>query len=507
MSHEWFSRYVFACSASGLRLRAFGDERLVRLAAGGSERAFAAIYERHHQALYRYCRSIVRNEHDAQDVLQTTMARALRALRKGPPDAPLRPWLFRIAHNEAISVLRARKPTAELGEADQLTGPSVEGRAEERARFALLIADLGDLPERQRSALVMRELSGLSHSEIAAALELSLSGVKQAIFAARVGLQEFAKGRAMACAEIQRLISDADGRALRGRSVRAHLRWCPGCGALRDAIGQRKSDLAVIAPPLPAAAAAGLLARLLGGGGHAGGGGGLATAAAGKATTAALAGKLATAAVVITTIGVGAPKIVEHATTADQATPAGSHDTMVRHSAARSAGVSPVTASTPTPRGRARTDRQARAHAPSMDTDHRSDSPAPLNAAATHPAATTRPAGTSPGRGATRAGSHTPTAPGAPARARRPSRSPSRSTTPARPSTPAPTRRVPTISRPRTPAASQNTGGQTTPTRPTPTTLDPSITSTGESPAPPHTNAPSPAGPAVADRSSTNPRG
>src|SRR5215212_8417570 len=92
-------------SPSGLAFRGFGDDRLVRLAARGSERAFAVIYERHHQALYRYCRSIVRDQHDAQDVLQTTMARALTALRKGPPDAPLRPWLFRIAHNESISLL------------------------------------------------------------------------------------------------------------------------------------------------------------------------------------------------------------------------------------------------------------------------------------------------------------------------------------------------------------------------------------------------------------------
>src|SRR5947207_668913 len=112
-------------SVSGLGLRVFGDDRLVRLlVAGGSERAFATLYERHHRALYRYCRSIVRDEHDAQDVLQTTMARALASLRKGPPDAPLRAWLFRIAHNEAISLLRARRPTAPLDEADHFGGSS-----------------------------------------------------------------------------------------------------------------------------------------------------------------------------------------------------------------------------------------------------------------------------------------------------------------------------------------------------------------------------------------------
>lgn len=55
------------------RLGVFGDERLARLVGTGSERAFGAIYERYHQPLYRYCRSIVRDDCDAQDALQSTM--------------------------------------------------------------------------------------------------------------------------------------------------------------------------------------------------------------------------------------------------------------------------------------------------------------------------------------------------------------------------------------------------------------------------------------------------
>src|SRR5512142_2508170 len=90
-----------------------GDERLVRLAAAGHERAFAIVYERHHQALYRYCRSILRNDADAQDALQSTFTAAFAALGRGSPDAPIRPWLFRIAHNEAVSALRRRRPSVE----------------------------------------------------------------------------------------------------------------------------------------------------------------------------------------------------------------------------------------------------------------------------------------------------------------------------------------------------------------------------------------------------------
>src|SRR5690349_2489733 len=133
-----------------------GDERLARLVSDGNKQAFAPLYERYYQPLYRYCRSIVHDDLDAQDALQSTFASAFAALRKGQRDAPLRPWLFRIAHNEAVSVIRRRRPAEELSEASEPCGDSAEEQAGERARFALLLRDLGELPERQRSALVLR---------------------------------------------------------------------------------------------------------------------------------------------------------------------------------------------------------------------------------------------------------------------------------------------------------------------------------------------------------------
>src|ERR1700752_4825980 len=94
--------------AKPLSLARLSDEFLARQAGRRSERAFAALYERYHQQLYRYCRSIVRNDGDAQDVLQSTFTAALSALQRTRRNAPLRPWLYRIAHNEAMTVLRRR---------------------------------------------------------------------------------------------------------------------------------------------------------------------------------------------------------------------------------------------------------------------------------------------------------------------------------------------------------------------------------------------------------------
>jgi RNA polymerase sigma factor (sigma-70 family) len=279
-----------------------GEDRLARLAGDGNERAFAVLYERHYQPLYRYCRSLVRNDADAQDALQSTFTAALAALRRGQRDAPLRPWLFRIAHNESISLLRRRRPDAALSEATESTVPSAEHSAEDRARLAALVGDLSQLPERQRGALLMRELSGLSHDQIAQAFGISLGAAKQTVFEARRSLAEFAEGRAMACDEIQRVISDGDGRARRARRVRAHLRDCSRCAAFATAISGREADLRALSPALPVAAASGILARLTGlGSGHGSGASGVAASATGKAATTVMSLKAATAGVALVT--------------------------------------------------------------------------------------------------------------------------------------------------------------------------------------------------------------
>lgn len=300
-------------------LKLFGDERLAKLVATGNERAFAVLFERYHQPLYRYCRSILRHESDAQDALQSAFAGALVALRRGQRDAPLKPWLFRIAHNESISLLRRRRTSGlEIPEGTEPLAASAEERAQEREQLALLVADLQELPDRQRGALVMRELSGLSHEEIAAALGTSPGTAKQAIFEARSALLEFAEGRAMSCDEICRTVSDGDRRALRARRVRAHLRECSPCAAFAAAIPARRAELRAMTAPLAPLAAAGLLARLTGGGSALGGsgggsaGGGALSTVAGKLAAAGLTGKALVTAAVVTGAAAGVAGTLNH---------------------------------------------------------------------------------------------------------------------------------------------------------------------------------------------------
>ncbi|HEX6618262.1 MAG TPA: sigma-70 family RNA polymerase sigma factor [Solirubrobacteraceae bacterium] len=288
--------------------------------ARGDDAALTAMYERHHQALYRYCRSILHDDEDARDALQSTMAKALSALRDEERDFELRPWLFRIAHNEAISRLRQRRDSVDLDAVGTLGTDSLAQTVEDRERLALLRADLRDLPERQRSALVLRELSGLSHEEIAVVLDSSASAVKQTIFEARAGLHECAEGRTMLCADVQRALSDGDGRVLRGRRMRAHVRSCRACRTFKTALAHRPADLAALAPALPATAGAALLAHLLPGAAKAGLASSAGTAAgagagAGGGIAATVASKVAIVAVATATLA-GTGSVVRDAVTA-----------------------------------------------------------------------------------------------------------------------------------------------------------------------------------------------
>jgi RNA polymerase sigma factor (sigma-70 family) len=289
--------------------------------AHGDGASFSALYEQHHQELFRYCRSIVRHEQDAQDVLQNTMVKAFRALQGEDRELDIRPWLFRIAHNEAISLLRRRRETHEVPDLAELGG-GMDERLIEREDLRALQADLADLSETQRSALVLRELNGLGHAEIALVLDSSPQSVKQSIYEARSALLESREGREMACEAIRRTLSDADGRTLRGRRLRAHLRSCRGCRQFKADLVQRPRDLAAMAPPLPAAASAALLHHLLAGSGKATGGT-FAGAGSGVSGVAGVLGTKAAITAAILATAAGGTAIVTHPFTHHAGTGAG----------------------------------------------------------------------------------------------------------------------------------------------------------------------------------------
>jgi RNA polymerase sigma factor (sigma-70 family) len=312
--------------AGSVAMRALSDESLALRAIEGDEGAFAAIFDRHHQSLHRYCLALLGSSQDAQDALQNTMIKALRALPGEERRIALKPWLYRIAHNESIELLRRRRETRPLDPDLAVTGYGLAEATATRERLRVLLSDLDKLPERQRGALVMRELAGLGFAEIGTALGTSAGAVRQTLYEARQSLRRMDEGREMSCARVTRALSDGDGRIARRRDLRSHLRTCADCRGFSEEIERRRQAFAALAPLSPAAAA-GLLHGLLGG--H-GGGGGLASvlgagAAKSLGTSAALKGAATVA--VVAAIGAGT---ADRGGLIDLGSPAGDHSQTIR---------------------------------------------------------------------------------------------------------------------------------------------------------------------------------
>src|SRR5262245_46666155 len=165
------------------------DEQLVSLARSGSERAWTEIMRRYGRQLRAYCSRFV-GPNRAEDAVQQAFLQAFLALRDGSRrDIALRPWLYRIAHNCAIDVLRKGTPDYEQLdlEYDGVAQPPTLFEQKEEIRG--LIARMRDLPDAQRRALALRELEGRSYEEISAQLGHTGSGVRQLIFRARTALR------------------------------------------------------------------------------------------------------------------------------------------------------------------------------------------------------------------------------------------------------------------------------------------------------------------------------
>jgi RNA polymerase sigma factor (sigma-70 family) len=173
----------------GPALRFQPDGRLVSLVRDGYESAFEEIFRRYGAPLRSYAASLVTAQR-ADDVTQEAFTKAYLALRGTDKEIQLRPWLYRIVRNTALTNLRDEpKAGAELDEA-QAAGMAPEELAEQREEIKRLMAGLRELPEPQRAAIVMRELEGLSHEQIATSLGLSGGAVRQSIYRARRTLRE-----------------------------------------------------------------------------------------------------------------------------------------------------------------------------------------------------------------------------------------------------------------------------------------------------------------------------
>lgn len=156
------------------------DDASIILRAKTDPRAFAPLYSRYFDAVYRYCYRRLGNPDAAADATAVVFARALAALPRYRDDAPsFRSWLFAIAHNAIADDLRARRPVASLEVAAEMPAlaPSPEDEALKNETNVRVRTLLAELPPEQRHVLELR-LAGLTGPEIAATLNRSLGSVK-----------------------------------------------------------------------------------------------------------------------------------------------------------------------------------------------------------------------------------------------------------------------------------------------------------------------------------------
>jgi len=164
------------------RRRAFehsaASERLVHAAAArateGDVDALRFLYLRYSDNVYGYVCSIVRDEHEAEDVTQHVFAKLPTALaRYQPRGVPFSAWILRVAQNAALDHTRTRRPVP----VDEVYASEVTDDGSGRERFAELRLALAALPSDQRDVIVLRFLIGLSPGEVAERLGRSEAAV------------------------------------------------------------------------------------------------------------------------------------------------------------------------------------------------------------------------------------------------------------------------------------------------------------------------------------------
>jgi RNA polymerase sigma factor (sigma-70 family) len=294
--------HSFARSDGGLSfprsrklLAAFKDERLVAQLRRGNDVAFEVLYDRHNAAVLSYCRHMLGSRDEAEDALQQAFVSAHGDIVATDKPIRFKAWIFTIARNRCLSILRARReqPSDNL---ERISTAGLPEEVEQRAELKELLADMQELPDDQRTALILSELGDLSHAEVAEVIDCEVAKVKSLVFQARSGLMERRQARETPCEEIREQLATLRGGSLRRGPLRRHLNACLGCSEFRDEVRRQRQMVAAVLPVVPtlglrenAFAAVGIGASSAGSGALLGGGGAVFVAKAGIAKVAVIA--------------------------------------------------------------------------------------------------------------------------------------------------------------------------------------------------------------------------
>lgn len=171
------------------------DEEVVARVIGGETALFEILLRRHNERIYRAARAILRDDSEAEDVMQQAYVNAYTHLRQFDGRAQFATWLTKIAVHEALARVRRRGRYEPLEDSFVETlmpiqpSPDPERQAFARELGALLESAVDRLGDGYREVFVLRQVEGLSTSETAQALDVSEDVVKTRLSRARAALQ------------------------------------------------------------------------------------------------------------------------------------------------------------------------------------------------------------------------------------------------------------------------------------------------------------------------------
>jgi RNA polymerase sigma-70 factor, ECF subfamily len=162
------------------------DEELMAQAASGEEPAFRRLASRHAAKTFALARRMLRNDADAEEIVQEAMIRVWVTAPRWRPDAAFKTWLYRVTVNLCLNRQR-QKPLTPLDERIDPPDPSpTAAEALVRRETDGLVANaIAELPDRQRAAIVLTYYEGLSNAETATVLETTVSSVEALLVRAK----------------------------------------------------------------------------------------------------------------------------------------------------------------------------------------------------------------------------------------------------------------------------------------------------------------------------------
>ncbi len=167
------------------------EKELVLLAKNGDRQAYGELVTAYHQSVVNVVFRISGDRYHAEDAAQEAFVRAWQKLPSYRPVGSFRSWLFRIATNLAIDMLRREKPTVSFEELPlKDKGEGIEENLIKRQRGEKVRKAILSLPPESRKVIVLREYENLSYKEISETLEIPIGTVMSRLNYARKSLGE-----------------------------------------------------------------------------------------------------------------------------------------------------------------------------------------------------------------------------------------------------------------------------------------------------------------------------